>query len=260
MRKLELLRRRLADPSGPEAFALATRVFRGLFGKRYPFHWPDLDWISDEPFWELLEQYGERTSLNAHRRKLLYEFALRSVRGAGVGVTAECGAFKGLGSHLICRALLDSNCCHREHFIFDSFEGLSRPSAADGRYWSEGDLACDETSVRKNLAKFDFIRYFKGWIPDRFPEIADRQFSFVHIDVDLAVPTQEALAFFFPRLRAGGAIIVDDYGFASCPGVTDVVNRFVVENDTAVLVRSPVGGCILEKLGDKTPTERTLPK
>jgi hypothetical protein len=63
--------------------------------------------------------------------------------------------------------------------------------------------------------------------------------------VDLAGPTEKSLEFFFCRLVPGGVIIVDDYGFASCPGVTRVVEEFVDINPQASLLGSPVGGGII---------------
>jgi hypothetical protein len=246
MAKLKTLARALRSPTGPEAFAVAVSAFRVIFRRPYPFHWADLDWIRDERFWRVMERYGERDGLNAHRRKLVFEFARQTTRRIG-GHTAECGAFRGLGSHLICMALQDTGGDGRRHFIFDSFEGLSEPSDSDGAYWSKGDLVCDEGTIRANLAEFDFVTYLKGWIPERFAEVAERRFSLVHIDVDLAEPTKHSLEFFFPRLELGGVIIVDDYGFASCPGVTAIVDDFIARNPDASLVQSPVGGGIIQK-------------
>lgn len=246
MAKLKTLARAIANPRGPEAFAVAVAAFRKIFRRRYPLHWAELDWIGDERFWRVVERYGEKDGFNAHRRKLVFEFARQTTRRIG-GDTAECGAFMGLGSHLICMASRDSGGEARRHLIFDSFEGLSEPSGNDGTYWTKGDLAYDEVRIRANLAEFDFVTYLKGWIPERFAEVAERRFSFVHIDVDLAEPTRHSLEFFFPRLEVGGVIIVDDYGFASCPGVTAAVDDFIARNPDASLVQSPVGGGIIEK-------------
>ena len=133
------------------------------------------------------------------------------------GDTVECGAYKGATSYLIC-AYIQQQGQPRTHHIFDSFEGLSSPKTADGLYWKKGDLATDEESCRNNLAAFGFVKYYKGWIPDRFDEVKDKQFSFVHIDVDLYQPTLDALFFFYERLNKRGVLICDDYGFSTCPG------------------------------------------
>ena len=43
----------------------------------------------------------------------------------------------------------------------------------------------------------NFVKIYKGWIPDRFEEVKDKNFSFVHLDVDLYEPTYESLNYFF---------------------------------------------------------------
>lgn len=246
MAKLKTLVRTVVNPCGPEAFNVARTVFRKIFRQRYPFHWPDLDWLSDQQFWAVMERYGEGDALNAHRRKFLFEYARYAVSRVG-GNTAECGVFQGLGSHLICMARKERGGCAGHHLIFDSFDGLSTPSSEDGSYWAKGDLTCNDAIVRTNLAEFDFIKYLQGWIPTRFGEVADERFCFVHIDVDLAVPTRESLEFFYPRVESGGGIVVDDYGFSSCPGVTMAVENFVKKNAGAFLLRLPAGGAIISK-------------
>lgn len=60
------------------------------------------------------------------------------------------------------------------------------------------------------------MRMHKGRIPARFDVVADRQFPYVHIDVDLYQPTLDSLAFFYGRTVAGGALLRDEYGSAGC--------------------------------------------
>ncbi len=246
MRRLRRLSRALCDQGSEEAFALASAAFRRLYKGRYPLYWPGLDWLSDEPFWQTLASFGESPGLNAHRRYLLREAAAHCVGKIG-GNTAECGAFMGLGSYLICDAHRH-NAMPARHYVFDSFEGLSKPVAVDGSYWRAGDLACSEQEVRRRLSAYDFVELKKGWIPDRFADVANEEFCFVHVDVDLAQPTLDSLNFFFPRLKGGGWMIVDDYGFRTCPGATNVVQQFVAKTGSASLIALPAGGAALLKL------------
>src|SRR5207249_4927478 len=121
------------------------------------------------------------------------------------GDTAECGVYKGASSWLICAAIHGSG---RKHHLFDSFEGLSGPEAADGSHWGKGDLAAGEDLVRKSLRPFgDSLVFHKGWIPERFQDVRDAKFAFVHIDVDLRQPTLDSLEFFYPRLSPGGVLL-----------------------------------------------------
>ena len=139
------------------------------------------------------------------------------------GDTAECGVFEGASSYFICRHTEGSE---KKHHIFDSFEGLSQPDQRDGRYWNRGALAASEEKARTNLKEFDFVLYHKGWIPQRFSDVQTRDFCFVHLDVDLYQPTLDSLEFFYDRVRPGGIILCDDYGFITCPGARQAMDTF----------------------------------
>ena len=209
---LRLLTRRFIRGDRQAGFDLLRRLGRSL-SPGYRFVDPRLDWWEDEGFNRFLERFGERDSLNAGR-KLMVAQLLRLTRRVP-GDTAECGSFTGASSFLICRA---NEGTEKVHHVFDSFEGLSKPGSGDGEHWKDGDLAVPLEEVRTNLSEFERVELHKGWIPDRFPDVADRQFSFVHIDVDLEEPTTGSIRFFYPLLNPGGILICDDYGFGTCPG------------------------------------------
>lgn len=95
--------------------------------------------------------------------------------------------------------------------IFDSFEGLSEIESVDKYGYDKREtesirkqFACSLENVQDNLREFNFIKFHKGWIPERFHDVKDETFSFVHIDVDLYQPTLDSFAFFYPRLVTGG--------------------------------------------------------
>ncbi|MBI2931242.1 MAG: class I SAM-dependent methyltransferase [Planctomycetes bacterium] len=148
------------------------------------------------------------------------------------GDTAECGAYRGASSWFICRRLQGSG---KVHHIFDSFEGLSEPGPLDGTHWKRGSLAGPEDVVRATLRSFPDVVYHKGWIPERFSEVSDRKFCFVHLDVDLHQPTLDSAAFFYPRVVPGGLILCDDYGFTTCPGARKALDEFFADKPEPVL-------------------------
>ncbi|WP_322868105.1 TylF/MycF/NovP-related O-methyltransferase [Bradyrhizobium ottawaense] len=139
------------------------------------------------------------------------------------GDAAECGTYRGATAYLLCQAF--RKMAITVH-LFDSFEGLSEPAAVDGIYWRKGSLTAAEDQLTESLQEFDNYRIYKGWIPTRFAEVADCRFRFVHIDVDLYKPTLDSLEFFYPRLVAGGIILLDDHGFKSCPGAKQAADEF----------------------------------
>ena len=109
----------------------------------------------------------------------------------------------------------------------------------------KGDLKCDLESVRKALAGFSEINFHPGWIPERFQEVEDRKFSFVHIDVDLADPTRDSLGFFYPRMQTGGIIVCDDYGMTTCPGATEIIDGFLEDKQEKMVVLPDGGGFLI---------------
>ena len=82
--------------------------------------------------------------------------------------------------------------------------------------------------------------------PDRFNEVADRRFSFLHIDVDLYEPTRDSIAFFYPRMNVGGVIICDDYGFATCPGATKAIDEYLRDKPEKMMTLSDGGGFLIK--------------
>jgi O-methyltransferase len=97
------------------------------------------------------------------------------------------------------------------------------------------------------LGAISFVDIYKGWIPDRFHEVADRRFCFVHIDVDLYQPSLDSIAFFYPRMEPGAIIVLDDYGFESCPGVTAAIDKFMEGKPEPVVNVSAGGALIIKK-------------
>ncbi|MCB1801869.1 MAG: class I SAM-dependent methyltransferase [Gammaproteobacteria bacterium] len=169
------------------------------------------------------------------------------------GDMAECGCFEGATAWFMA-----DECPGTPLHLFDSFEGLSEPDRNDKPEgdelfeWAKGDLSASEEKVRRNLAGFDNVSYYKGWIPTRFDDVADRRFRFVHLDVDLYQPTLDSLEFFYPRMVEGGVILLDDYGFTSCPGAKKATDEFFASRPEHVL-HLPTGQGFAIKLAESTP-------
>ena len=103
--------------------------------------------------------------------------------------------------------------------------GPAHPCTAPGlrQKWPKSSLE----EVTLALAPFPNTVLLPGWIPERFAEVRDKTFCFVHIDVDLYQPTKDSIAFFYPRMQPGGIILCDDYGFTTCPGATKAVDEYL---------------------------------
>lgn len=213
----------------------------------YQMEWPGKSWYDSKEILDFCGQFPYEWHKFNLGRKYNFMQLLKLVKDVP-GDTAECGVFTGAASWLILRhAGIAPNGKPREHHLFDSFEGVSQPGEEDGKHWTKGDLAYPETKVAKNLAEYkDQCFYHKGWIPDRFNDVADKKFAFVHIDVDLAQPTRDSIEFFYPRLTPGAVLICDDYGSALCPGATKAIDDFLADKTEKMIGLSTSAGFFIK--------------
>lgn len=223
----------------------SAKLFGGLLTGDYRVPWRDQEWLKDPEFTEYLRRFDELKGLNTQRRWTLWQ--LLRLTGHVAGDTAECGVYRGASSWLIAAFIKQSKVQPKQHHLFDSFEGLSEPGDRDGTHWHAAALAAGEDIVARNLAPFsDLLHFHKGWIPTRFDDVADRRFSFVHVDVDLYEPTRDSIAFFYDRLNPGGILLCDDYGCTTCPGATEAADHFLSDRPEKMISLDAGGGFFIK--------------
>jgi O-methyltransferase len=177
----------------------------------------------------------------------------------GTGHVAECGVYRGLSAYVFCRyrQLAVPGFRGEGISLFDSFEGLSAPTAQDrvaqgnatfigAEFRERGAFEGTLDTVRATLASFPDIAYRKGWIPASFDGVPDAQYSFVHIDVDLYEPTKGAVEYFFPRLKPGGIVVCDDYAFLHWPGAKQAIDEYCLPRQLPVIPLT-TGQCVIIK-------------
>jgi len=169
------------------------------------------------------------------------------------GDVCELGCWRGLSTYQLATQLKERN-FQNEFSLFDSFEGLSEVNEIDKRNDVDIDynkkrklFECSEDIVKENLKEFNFIKYYKGWVPDRFEEVKDKRFSFVHVDLDLYQPIIDSIKFFYPRLNTGGVMVFDDYGCATFPGAKKAVDEALQELEDAFFLPLPSGQAFIYK-------------
>ena len=112
----------------------------------------------------------------------------------------------------------------------------------------QGDF--DDTSiefVKKYLKDCDNIEIYQGFFPETAGPITDKQFSLVHIDVDIYKSVVDCCDFFYQRMITGGIMIFDDYGFSTCPGAKNAVDEFFKDKpETPLFLKT--GQCLVHKL------------
>jgi O-methyltransferase len=225
----------------------------------------DLSWMdpfdADEPFQELYRSAIDASQTESDslgklfRYFILYQSALSSVRSDPNKDFVECGCWNGHSTYMLATILRENGFAGQFH-VFDSFEGLSEFTEEDAcEYYQTDDqkafirkvFASNEQKVRDLLSPFDFVRFYPGWIPTRFVEIEDREFSFISVDVDLYEPTFLALDHLFPRLIDGGMVYLDDYGSRPFPGARKAVDRYLADWPASRLLRMPFTSALIIK-------------
>lgn len=179
-------------------------------------------------FEEIRALFKDYTAVCDDRQRLIYRLVTQTK--SVLGAMAEIGVYRGGTSLLITTA--DPERCF---FACDTFEGLPAPTPGVDTH-SEGDFKDTAyESVRTLLP--ERVAVIQGVFPDKYihRHMYTRGFSFVHIDVDLYQPTLDCLKFFYAGLVPGGALVVDDYGMPSCPGVKKAVDEFMADKSEKII-------------------------
>lgn len=146
------------------------------------------------------------------------------------GDLLEAGVWRG-GAAILMRAVLRA-CGDTQRVVWaaDSFQGLPRPDAtrfpADRSWQSlDIDIAVPLNEVKANFARYglldDQVRFLVGWFSDTLPTAPVDRLAVLRLDGDLYQSTIEALDALYPKVSAGGYVIIDDYHLESCRQAVD---------------------------------------
>jgi len=148
--------------------------------------------------------------------KGLYRLAREVERKGIAGDFIECGVYRG-GSAAILGHALKRSTIARLLWLFDSFQGMPRPTEPDGPSAPalEGDIVGDEENVCRLLSKVgvprDRVRIVAGWFHETFPSVAVPRVALLHIDADWYESVRLCLERFYDAVEPGGIVVLDDY-------------------------------------------------
>jgi len=180
---------------------------------------------------ETLEIYQrvKRSTMTTPERIAALCDAVRYVDANRVpGAIVECGVYRG-GSAMAAALACTTG---REIWLYDTFEGMSAPTAADARA-SDGRPAAEllggaakgeliwcyssEAEVAANMRATGYperlVRLVKGKVEDTIPGAMPDRIAVLRLDTDWYESTRHELQHLYPRLAPGGVLIVDDYGY-----------------------------------------------
>jgi O-methyltransferase len=189
------------------------------------------------------------------------QFCVEDVIARGVpGDLIETGVWRG-GACILMRAILKAHgVVDRQVWVADSFEGLPRPSAdkypadAGVRLHTAKALAVSVEEVKANFKEYglldDQVRFLKGWFRDSLPAAPIKRLAVLRLDGDMYESTMDALVNLYPRLAAGGYLIVDDYG--AVPSCREAIEDFRREHGITEAIREiDWSGVYWQRAGEK---------
>jgi hypothetical protein len=207
----------------------------------------------------ILQTVGPFTMVSADRLQANLN-ALRHVEDTGVpGDVVEVGVWKG-GSLLAMLLAYDhTNKTDRIFHLYDTFTGVTPPSAVDMSY--DGHVASDlvsrnpEARCEASLSETQAIvfsttqyprkkiQFHKGDI--RTETVAPAQIAVLRLDTDFYDSTKHELDLFYDRVVSGGVVLIDDYGHWM--GCKKAVDEWLVGHPEITLQRIDEAGVFFFK-------------
>lgn len=154
------------------------------------------------------------------------------------GDVVEFGCHEGL------TAMLLSSLTTKHLNLYDSFEGLPKPSDRDLNRdpFVKGAMTTDFFAVTHRFmeAGLPIPTVYKGWFKDVCSFEMPERIAFAHIDGDFYDSTRTALEKVYLLLSIGAICVIDDYDYVQLPGVKVAVDEFMSDKEQIIV---PIGIC-----------------
>ncbi|WP_443034318.1 TylF/MycF/NovP-related O-methyltransferase [Streptomyces sp. BE147] len=168
------------------------------------------------------------------------------------GDIVECGVWRGGSMQACAKTLLSLGETERELYLFDTYEGMTPPTAEDLRrdgrsaqelldaqgkdrpIWAVASLE----DVMAGFATVPYpksrIHYVRGRVEDTLPANAPERISILRLDTDWYASTRHELEHLYSRLVSGGVLLIDDYGYWQ--GSRQAVDEFLEKTGERLLL------------------------
>ncbi|MCY7309439.1 MAG: TylF/MycF family methyltransferase [Chitinophagaceae bacterium] len=182
----------------------------------------------DKKFLEINKKVKDFTLVPVERRYSLYQTVNYIIKNNLEGDLVECGVWKGGSSMLMAYTLLEAGISNRKIYLYDTFEGMTKPGEMDGQeekdQWDRGKVTDTLNNmcyspieeVKANMNKTGYpvenIVLVKGKVEETVPGTIPSKISLLRLDTDWYESTKHELIHLYPLLEKHGVLIVDDYG------------------------------------------------
>ena len=213
------------------------------------------DKIIEDEFADIYEKCKDYTLTSKERMYALFKAVEYTVNAKIEGDFVECGVWKGGSAMVIAYTLLKMKETHRKIYLYDTFEGMSKPSNEDVRLydrepaitkwekekrdgyneWTFAPL----NDVKKNLASSGYpeknLVFVKGKVEESIPKNTPSRIALLRLDTDWYESTHHELVHLFPLSTKHGTLIIDDYGHWA--GSKKAVDEYFTQNKPILLNR-----------------------
>lgn len=201
-------------------------------------------WVNDEEFINIYTIISNEYTLVDKLR--CYEIWKLSKQLSKLkGSIIEIGVWRG-GTGLLLAKASPNNIV----YLCDTFEGVVKASLKDSVYKGGEHSDTSENIVtdlfnKLNATNFEIV---KGIFPEcATAKIENDSYKICHIDVDVYQSAKDIFYWVWPKMISGGIVIFDDYGFAACEGITELVNEISETLDDSLFIYNINGHGIIIK-------------
>lgn len=179
-------------------------------------------WLNDELFMKTYDIIKENTLVDIYRSYELWQISKR-LKNIDASII-EVGVWRGGTAALLAKA----NSGNSTVYLCDTFEGVAKAGENDNQYKGGEHADTSVETVEKLMSQLDISGYhiLKGIFPDdNADQVAHNKFKICHIDVDVYNSAKDIFNWVWERMIVGGVVVFDDFGFAACAGITQLVNE-----------------------------------
>jgi O-methyltransferase len=162
------------------------------------------------------------TMIGEKRLDNLQHCAVDAIQSGVPGDFIETGVWRG-GACILLRGVLAAlGSTDRKVWVADSFAGLPPPELdrypqdAGDTHYTRPELAISVDQVKANFSRYglldDQVQFLVGWFSDTLPTAPIDKLAVLRLDGDMYSSTMDAISVLYPKVSAGGYVIVDDYG------------------------------------------------
>jgi hypothetical protein len=182
------------------------------------------------------------------------------VRGRVPGALVECGVWRGGSVLMMIRTLQSLGVDDRDVYLYDTFEGMTRPTEADTSAFHQPAIETWNESASDNSKPWDWLfnaehfsldlvrrllhdtgypeerlHFVVGPVEETLPAQGPDSIALLRLDTDWYESTAHELAHLYPRLASGGVLIIDDYGHWD--GARRAVDEYFSTGEPILLTR-----------------------